>query len=134
MSRFNLLDEPWIPVIVDDKGNSKLASLLEIFRNAQDYKALAGDMRTQDFAIMRVLLAILHTTFSRYDAEGNERTFDSDDDDEDDYNEESMEIWNTIWKSGCFPNTIAQYLEQWRDREKCKIYRLKLGGQANLIV
>lgn len=116
MSRFNLLDEPWIPVIVDDKGNSKLASLLEIFRNAQDYKALAGDMRTQDFAIMRVLLAILHTTFSRYDAEGNERTFDSDDDDEDDYNEESMEIWNTIWKSGCFPNTIAQYLEQWRDR------------------
>lgn len=98
------------------KGNSKLVSLLEIFHNAQDYKALAGDMRTQDFAIMRVLLAILHTTFSRYDAEGNERTFDPDDDDEDDYNEDSMEIWNTIWNNECFPNTIAQYLEQWRDR------------------
>lgn len=70
MGRFNLLDEKWIPVIVDDKGRRELASLLDVFKEAPNYRSLAGDMATQDFAVFRLLLAVLHTVFSRVDAQG----------------------------------------------------------------
>ncbi len=71
MGKFNLIDEPWVSVMTNDKGETQEVSLAEIFQNAQQYKALAGDSPTQDFAVLRVLLAILHTVFSRFDAEGN---------------------------------------------------------------
>ena len=77
MSRFNLLDEPWISVIVDEKGHNKLVSITDVFKHASEYKALAGDMKTQDFVLLRILLAVLHTVFSRYDIQGNSREFDS---------------------------------------------------------
>lgn len=63
MSRFNLLDEPWISVIVDEKGHNKLVSITDVFKHASEYKALAGDMKIQDFALLRILLAVLHTVF-----------------------------------------------------------------------
>ena len=47
MSRYNLLREPWISVIIKGTGEQKDVSLLDIFRNTQDYLALAGDMKTQ---------------------------------------------------------------------------------------
>ena len=72
MSDYNLIDEPWISVVVDYKGTTKLVGLKEFFEHAHEYIALAGDMPTQDFAVMRFLLAILHTVFSRYDAHGEE--------------------------------------------------------------
>ena len=116
MSRFNLLDEPWISVIVDKKGHNKLVSMTDVFKHASEYKALAGDMKTQDFALLRVLLAALHTVFSRYDIQGNSREFDSDEDNEDDFNEETMDIWHEVWNSKKFPDAVFKYLEQWHDR------------------
>ena len=115
MSRFNLLDEPWISVIVDEKGHNKLVSMTDVFKHASEYKALAGDMKTQDFALLRVLLAALHTVFSRYDIQGNSREFDSDEDNEDDFNEETMDIWHEVWNSKKFPDAVFKYLEQWHD-------------------
>ena len=116
MSRFNLLDEPWISVIVDEKGHNKLVSMTDVFKHASEYKALAGDMKTQDFALLRVLLAALHTVFSRYDIQGNSREFDSGEDTEDDFNEETMDIWREVWNSKKFPDAVFKYLEQWHDR------------------
>ncbi|WP_421776951.1 type I-E CRISPR-associated protein Cse1/CasA [Gardnerella sp. KA00243] len=115
MSRFNLLDEPWISVIVDEKGHNKLVSMTDVFKHASEYKALAGDMKTQDFASLRVLLAALHTVFSRYDIQGNSREFDSGEDNEDDFNEETMDIWREVWNSKKFPDAVFKYLEQWHD-------------------
>lgn len=115
MSRFNLLDEPWISVIVDEKGHNKLVSMTDVFKHASEYKALAGDMKTQDFALLRVLLAALHTVFSRYDIQGNSREFDSGEDTEDDFNEETMNIWREVWNSKKFPDAVFKYLEQWHD-------------------
>ena len=115
MSRFNLLDEPWISVIVDEKGHNKLVSMTDVFKHASEYKALAGDMKTQDFALLRVLLAALHTVFSRYDIQGNSREFDSGEDSEDDFNEETMDIWREVWNSKKFPDAVFKYLEQWHD-------------------
>lgn len=116
MSRFNLLDEPWISVIVDEKGHNKLVSMTDVFKHSSEYKALAGDMKTQDFAVLRVLLAVLHTVFSRYDIQGNSREFDSDEDNEEDFNEDSMDIWREVWNSKQFPDAVLKYLEQWHDR------------------
>lgn len=115
MSRFNLLDEPWISVIVDEKGHNKLVSITDVFKHASEYKALAGDMKTQDFALLRVLLAAIHTVFSRYDIQGNSREFYSGEDSEDDFNEETMDIWREVWNSKKFPDAVFKYLEQWHD-------------------
>lgn len=71
MSRFNLLDEAWISVVYDERGSTKEVSLNDLFQNAHHYLDLAGDTKTQDFAVLRVLLAVLHTVFSRFDADGN---------------------------------------------------------------
>ena len=55
MSRFNLLEEPWIPVMADDMGSTEEVSLIELFLNAHKYKQLAGEMQMQNFAILRLL-------------------------------------------------------------------------------
>ncbi len=127
MSRFNLLDEPWISVVYDDRGATKEVSLLDLFQNAHNYKDLAGDTKTQDFAVLRVLLAVLHTVFSRFDAEGNVHEYlevddrfnqlkPVDEDDVEEYADALYDTWVDLWESGKFPSIVAQYLEKWRDR------------------
>ena len=63
MERYNLLDEKWISVLADN--GEKMVSLTELFEQAHELIGLAGDMKMQDFAVMRILLAVLHTVFSR---------------------------------------------------------------------
>ena len=127
MSRFNLLDEPWISVVYDEKGTTKEVSLQELFINAHQYKDLAGDTKTQDFAVLRVLLAVLHTVFSRFDADGNVYEYLAVDErfkqiepveesDIADYQDDLYDTWIDLWESGKFPNIINHYLEKWRDR------------------
>lgn len=127
MGRFNLLDEAWIPVIIDDKGNSKEVSLKDLYKNAHRYKDLAGDTRTQDFVVLRVLLAGLFTVFSRYDDKGvpyeylevdnKFRQIDPiDEEDVDFYIDDMLTTWENIWDKSEFPSIIDDYLEAWRDR------------------
>lgn len=68
---FNLLTSPWIKVIGLDSDEEKQISLGDLFQNAQNYRRLAGEMRSQDLAILRFLLAILTTVYIRFDANGN---------------------------------------------------------------
>lgn len=127
MSRFNLLDEPWISVVYDERGATKEVSLLDLFQNAHHYKDLAGDTKTQDFAVLRVLLAVLHTVFSRFDVEGNtheyfeiddkyRQTEEIDEDDIDNYEDALYDTWVNLWDFGQFPEIVNRYLEKWRDR------------------
>lgn len=127
MSEFNLIDESWISVVTDYKGTTKLVGLREFFQNAQRYIDFAGDMPTQDFAVMRFLLAILHTVFSRFDADGNpyemvnlnekmKQVENVDEEDEEDYEDVLMETWENLWKAGKFPEIVIDYLECWHDR------------------
>lgn len=98
---FNLLDEPWI--LVKTKTNeTKKWSILEIFQHAHEAQALAGELPTQDFAIMRLLLAIMHATI-----------IDSNIEDKDD----AIECWVKLWEMKRFPfDFIRDYLEQYRER------------------
>lgn len=126
MGEFNLLDEEWISVVTDYKGTTKLVGMKEFFENAHNYIALAGDTPTQDFAVMRFLLAVLHTVFSRYDADGNayemlemnDRMQPKEEPEEDleEYEDLLMDTWKDLWNKGKFPNIVNEYLEKWRDR------------------
>lgn len=127
MARFNLIDEPWIRVVTDSGGETEEVSLKELFQNAHLYIGLAGDMKTQDFALLRLLLAILHTVFSRVDAQGeiyewieldeNFRQLNEvDEDDMEDYAGALYKTWNDLWNAGKFPKAVVDYLETWHDR------------------
>ena len=64
---FNLLREPWVRVRTQD-GTIRTVSLTDALLHAHAYVDLAGEMPTQDAAMLRLLLAVLHTVFSRVDA------------------------------------------------------------------
>ncbi|MGW0658092.1 type I-E CRISPR-associated protein Cse1/CasA [Streptodolium elevatio] len=56
---FDLVDRPWLPVLRLD-GTSAELSLREVFSQADDIRRLVGDVPTQEFALMRLLLAVAH--------------------------------------------------------------------------
>ncbi len=129
MGRYNLLDEKWITVLRKDSGGIENVSLLTLFEHAKDYRALAGEMEVQNFAIIRVLLAVLTTVFTRVDAtgeayewlqlDGSERLIVEeavDEDDEEDYREALEDTWKNIWEGHCFPAAVCQYLKAWHER------------------
>ena len=105
---FNLLDEPWIRVMLPDCAVREV-SLLEALTQAHAFSALAGELPTQDMAILRVLLAVLHTVFSRTDADGRPRPVEDKDD--------ALERWQALWALRRFPEEpVRAYLEKWRER------------------
>lgn len=56
---FNLTTEPWVRVLLAQGRLAKL-SLKEVFTRAPEIVDLAGDVATQDLAVKRLLLAIMH--------------------------------------------------------------------------
>ena len=56
---FDLTCRPWLPVLRDDGSEDEL-SLVEVFAQADRLRRLVGDVPTQEFALLRLLLAILH--------------------------------------------------------------------------
>ena len=105
---FNLLTEPWIRVRLRD-NTVREVSLTEALVSAQDYVDLAGEMPSQNAVVLRLLLAVLFTVFSRMDAKGCPRPLEQSDD--------ALERWNELWQLGHFPaEPVRDYLEQWKDR------------------
>ena len=126
MGRFNLLDEPWISVVVDRKGTVREISLKKVFEEAHLIRGLAGDMRAQDFAILRLLLAVMHTVFSRVDVDGNphpgiflkERWIQDENVPKnmlDKYGPSLFQTWKRLWNRRSCPKCVIEYLEMWRD-------------------
>lgn len=105
---FNLLTEPWIRVRLRD-NTVREVSLTEALVSAQDYVDLAGEMPTQNAAVLRLLLVVLFTVFSRVDAKGKPQPLAQSDD--------ALERWSELWQLGHFPaEPVRDYLEQWKDR------------------
>lgn len=95
MSSFNLLDEKWIRVIMLDGSEGEM-SLTEVIDNADRVRDIRGEISTQDFSILRLLLAITH------------RALDGPKD---------LESWLDAWDStDVFTSRIHDYLETFRSR------------------
>lgn len=105
---FNLIDEPWIKVRTPTL-TVKTVSLQEALLHAHTYVDLAGELPTQDVAVLRLLLAVLHTVFSRVDCGGNPAPIQKP--------EQALLRWKELWENGKFPEKpICDYLEQWHER------------------
>lgn len=76
---FNLLTEPWVRVRRPDNTVQEV-SLTDALLHAQDYVDLAGEIPTQDAAMLRLLLAVLFTVFSRVNAKGKPQPLAQSDD------------------------------------------------------
>ena len=106
---FNLIDEPWIRVM-DSNCNISEVSLKDAILNAHNYKSLSGELPTQDIAVMRLMLAVLHTVYSRADENGNECPLE-------DNEEEAVDRWKALWKKGRFSEkAISEYFDEWHER------------------
>jgi CRISPR system Cascade subunit CasA len=105
---FNLLLEPWILVMKPD-GEIEEVSILDAFKRAEEFRCLAGELPAQDIAVMRLLLAILHVVFSRFNVNGTPEKFNSPFD--------ALDRWEALWKMGAFPmKVIENYLRNYEDR------------------
>jgi CRISPR system Cascade subunit CasA len=99
MSEFNLLDEKWIKV--QSESGSREVGLLEFFENAHNYTTLDGELPTQNFAVLRLLLAIMYAALYK-----NIESYD-----------DAVDLWLDIYKRGKFDYPVIRgYLENYRDR------------------
>ncbi|MEU8048690.1 type I-E CRISPR-associated protein Cse1/CasA [Micromonospora haikouensis] len=94
-SSFSLIEQPWIPVL-DLSGRRRLVTLHELFAQAAELRAVAGELPTQTSAILRLLLAILHRAVG---------------------GPEDERAWQGLWRRSDLPaDDIAGYLDEYRDR------------------
>jgi CRISPR system Cascade subunit CasA len=92
---FALTTEPWVRVRRHDNAVVEL-SLVDVFGQAHQIVGLAGEVPTQDVALLRLLLAIIRRSFPQM---------------------RSHDDWAHAWKTGRFDMApIESYLERHRDR------------------
>ena len=109
---FNLLQEGWILAKRSD-GAIELLSLLEVFRRAPQLHSLAGELPTQDFAVLRLLLAVLHASLGKredgsYAAIAGAAAPRSPG--------LMKQRWKTLWDMGAFPLVcIDEYLLRYQE-------------------
>jgi CRISPR system Cascade subunit CasA len=97
---FSLLDEPWVKVRTLS-GVVQELSLPDVFAEAQHLRGLAGELPTQDVAMLRLLEAVLLGA-TRPPRQRNEGA--------------NLDLWEAWWNAGRFPALVMDYLEQHRDR------------------
>lgn len=121
--KFNLTTDPWIKIMTIETNQEKMVSLIDLFKNASHYRQLVGDMHSQDLALLRLLLAILTTVYSRVDANGelyswldgdldSPETLEIDLDafDDDDGKETLFATWGQLYQTGHFSSAVTDYL------------------------
>jgi len=117
-----------LKVIELETNRERMVSLIDLFENAQNYRQLAGEMRSQDFAILRLLLAILTSVYSRFDAKdeiypwvkldaGSTQTVSVDEEayEENDGQVALLTTWKRLYQTGHFSAVITQYLKDYTD-------------------
>ncbi|AVK64113.1 type I-E CRISPR-associated protein Cse1/CasA [Lactobacillus sp. CBA3606] len=121
---FNLTTDPWIKVIERQTNQTRTVSLIELFEHAQDYRQLAGEMHAQDLVVLRFLLAILTTVYSRFDADDEQYDWliTSSDSaqslvvdemaDETDIQKDLLATWRQLNQAGHFSAAVTTYLKQ----------------------
>jgi CRISPR system Cascade subunit CasA len=89
---FNLLQEPWIPIVKNNWEYQEL-SLLDFFRTWQNLREIQADNPPTTLAIYRLLLAIMHSAYQ---------------------GPKNIDDWEKIQLDN--GKKAIEYLEKWRDR------------------
>lgn len=98
VQEFNLIDEPWIPVI-DNQGIGQEVSIRDALLNAQEFKDVTGELQTVRFAILRVLLAIIYRALDE-EIDGDPKQY-----------------WGKLWQQRQLPPSLIEpYLSKWHHR------------------
>ena len=106
--KFNLLDEPWIKVMTVN-NEEKEVSLSEALFEAHRFKCLDGEMEAQNAALLRMMLGLLYSVFSRVDVEDVPVIFENPDD--------ALDRWEDLWNLQEFPSKpLNDYFSQWHER------------------
>jgi len=93
---FNLIDEPWI-LIQDHHGATREVSIHELLATAPDLRSIGGDIPTQSFAIIRLLIAVLRRAIR--------------------WESDPARTWSAIWAQGRLPQAeLDEYLRSVRPR------------------
>lgn len=93
-ARLNLLREPWIPIRFES-GAAGDVSITEAFHRAHEIKEIVAELPTTSFAILRLLLAILHRAH-------NDRV--------------TIEDWRGWQQNGLPLDAVDAYLDHFQDR------------------
>lgn len=97
---FNLLEQPWIDVLQSD-GTSAMVSVKELLANAQHYQRLASSLETVNFAVLRVLLAVLYRSWDASTHRNEMR---------------AARHWQQKWEApSVYDEEVQAYLEEFRD-------------------
>jgi CRISPR system Cascade subunit CasA len=99
---FNLLKNPWIPLL-DHDGRVEEYSIMDTFALAGEHRAICGEVPTQEFAILRLLLAIMHRSLKDPSTELAGPT-----------SYEDWKYWNNHWDD--LLETVNAYLDQFQER------------------
>ncbi|MDU6128152.1 MAG: type I-E CRISPR-associated protein Cse1/CasA, partial [Veillonella sp.] len=97
-SAFNLIDEPWIAVRRPDNVVIEV-SIRDAFHQASSLRGLAGEIPTQEAAVLRLLLAIAIRATAEYRSD-----------------DEKIDDWAQWWESGLPLHEIDEYLDRCHDR------------------
>ncbi len=97
MNSFNLCDEPWIQVRYTTGGLGAV-SLRQAFTDADSIASIAGELPTQDVALLRLMIAILMATARHEGLEPDAHT------------------WQEWWQDGPPADAVDAYLTSHRHR------------------
>lgn len=101
---FNLIDSAWIQTR-NLAGEYEMVSIRELFSRASELSSLAGETPAQNFAILRILEALLVTVVYRYDLQGNYKPVKDE--------KTIFNRWSAIWKAGKIPTEMmAPYFQK----------------------
>ncbi len=138
---FNLVKDPWIRAMEKDSGIERIISLEEAFKNSQKYLCLSGDMKFQDLAVMRFMLAILTTVYTRFDAGDNPYEWIELDDDMrfvrlvDEYDEDDLfDTWERLYGQGHFSDAVVEYLYKMRSICSGNGLFIRLGEKNTILL
>lgn len=95
--KFNLVTDPWVSCHMLD-GDIRELSLMDLFRDGASIRRLAGELPTQDYAILRILLAIAYSSMpAKID--------------------DPLQYWQRLWiRPAEFIDPVVDYLQEWEDR------------------
>jgi len=92
---YNLIDEPWIPVVWQGSQSEEEVSLQTFFRELPRIAGLVGETPIVTGALYRFLLAVIHSALR---------------------GPRSMDDWLRLWEGREMAEAVLPYLEKYRDR------------------